>query len=67
MIGGQLDWMILEVFSNLGDSMILLSMSCQLASEPMVRSLTVCCTCTDVALHATRLACTPSNLNCSTD
>ena len=23
MIGGWLDWMILEVFSNLGDSMIL--------------------------------------------
>ena len=23
MIGGRLDWMILEVFSNLGDSMIL--------------------------------------------
>ena len=24
VVGGQLDWVILEVFSNLGDSMILL-------------------------------------------
>ena len=23
MVGGQLDWMILEVFSNFGDSMVL--------------------------------------------
>ena len=34
VIGGHSDWMILEVFSNLGDSMILLSSICSFMVQP---------------------------------
>ena len=45
MVGGRLDWMILEVFSNLGDSLIPGTNVTTALKQPLVMLLGMCPTC----------------------